>query len=200
MSQINYVSDVVDISKSTITIGDEITITYKGYLASNGAESVYVHMGYNENWEEQASVPMKRDKSGSFKAKIKVAKLGTLNFCFKDGWDNWDNNYNSNYAFPISSKKTTTRIATPKVEKTVTTKTAKLSNTKAATTKTAKAANTKAATTKTAKAANTKAATTKTVTPKVTSSTEKKTTSKTSTKVPAKTDTKTKTVKTTTKK
>ena len=36
-----------------------------------------------------------------FQAEIDLPEEDSLNFCFKDGENNWDNNENANYVFPI---------------------------------------------------------------------------------------------------
>lgn len=177
----------IEVSKTAIAIGDEITITYKGFLAVNGAESLYAHLGYNEGWEDKESVQMKKEKGG-FKAKIKVTNPGSLNVCFSNEWNNYDNNDHNNYTFQVAAKKSTDRSTPTKTTNEVAVKTPKASVVKAASTKTAKAAATKEAPTKTAKAATTKVAATKAVPVKTT----KVAAEKPVTKTPAKADPKTK--------
>lgn len=98
--------NVVKLSKSNMAVGDQVTITYKGWLAENGAENVYAHLGYGEAWEELSDVKMKKEKNGEFKAKLKLKTAGELNMCFKDDWNNWDNNNSSNYSFEVNMEST----------------------------------------------------------------------------------------------
>lgn len=185
MAQNNYSQNGVTISKSPITVGDEVTLTYQGHLAKSGAESVYVQMGYGENWDEKQWVTMQKEKNGGFKAKIKVNHPGKLNMVFKkDGEDwessNWDNNNSSNYSFPITGKQssttskqtTTPKITSKEVVKTTTTKVAAKPSTKVTVKPVVKSA------TKSVAKPTTKSAT-KTETKKA-STTSKPTTSKTS--------------------
>jgi hypothetical protein len=113
-----YQSNGISVSKTSIVAGDELTLSYTGLLADRGAESIYAHIGYGDTWEDKDFIPMKR--SGNvFKTSIKVKRTGSLNVCFKDSTDNWDNNSNNNYTFTVApktaTKKETTKSA-PKAE------------------------------------------------------------------------------------
>lgn len=93
----------VTISKSTIYAGDEITVTYSGMLASNGAVEIYAHVGYGDEWEQKSFIPM-ANNNGVFSCNLNVLMPGTLNMCFKDNADNWDNNSQNNYSFKVAKK------------------------------------------------------------------------------------------------
>lgn len=98
-----YEENGVELSKATISVGDEVTLVYKGLLAQNGADSVYAHIGYGDNWESKEFIPMEKDND-VFKATIKVNLSDKLNVAFKDSVDNWDNNSYQNYSFNVSKK------------------------------------------------------------------------------------------------
>ncbi|MBQ9280359.1 MAG: hypothetical protein IJ215_04895 [Clostridia bacterium] len=128
---------------------NEITyeVTYTGGL--NTSTDVYMHYGY-ENWSDVSEKKMRKLKS-SCKTEITLPADAELNFCFRDGWNNWDNNYGNNYYFVPNSNLTYGYVDI--CEKTTTTKTAKgTSNQSTTVTKTTKSATSKAASTKTAKA------------------------------------------------
>jgi hypothetical protein len=108
MSESKYAENGVILSKSEVAVGEQVTITYNGWLASNGSQNVYAHIGYGEAWQELADVPMKKEKSGVFKAKVKLTNPGSLNLCFKDDWNSWDNNYGYNYSFEILNQEAST--------------------------------------------------------------------------------------------
>jgi len=99
----NCTKNCVELSKATISVGDEVTLLYSGLLAQNGADSVYAHIGYGDNWEGKEFIPMEKDDD-VFKATIKVNLSDKLNVAFKDSVDNWDNNSQQNYSFNISKK------------------------------------------------------------------------------------------------
>jgi hypothetical protein len=103
-----YSNNGISVSKTSIVAGDELTLSYNGVLAERGADSIYAHIGYGDNWEDKDLVPMKRI-GNTFKTSIKVTRTGSLNICFKDSVDNWDNNSNSNYTFSVSSKNVASR-------------------------------------------------------------------------------------------
>jgi FKBP-type peptidyl-prolyl cis-trans isomerase len=157
-----YEDNGVEISKATINVGDEVTVLYRGLLAQSGADSVYAHIGYGDNWEAKEFIPMEKDKD-VFKATIKVNLSDNLNIAFKDSVDNWDNNSQQNYSFNVSAKASrksstsTEKKASPKV---------KASATKSETAKEASATKTKTA--KTKAATSTKTAAKKTTSSKTT--------------------------------
>jgi len=41
-------------------VGDEVTLYYKGLLAQSGADAIFAHIGYGENWEDKTFIPMQR--------------------------------------------------------------------------------------------------------------------------------------------
>lgn len=98
-----YSENGVTVSKSTIYVGDEILLKYSGLLVQNGAQTLYAHVGYGEEWEEKSFIPMTREGE-DYVCPINVLLPGTLNVCFKDNADNWDNNSNTNYIFKITKK------------------------------------------------------------------------------------------------
>jgi len=98
-----YADNGVELSKSTISVGDEVTLFYSGLLAKCGADSVYAHIGYGDNWEFKEYIPMEKVED-VFRATIKISHPDTLNIAFKDSIDNWDNNSYQNYSFNISTK------------------------------------------------------------------------------------------------
>lgn len=103
----DYLENGIKFSKKKINVGDEVTISYTGLLASCGADKVYAYVGYGDKWKDNEFYPMD-NKKGVFKTKVKVLHPDTLNICFKDSIDNWDNNSSENYKFTVTQKKTTT--------------------------------------------------------------------------------------------
>ena len=78
----------------------KVKISYAGVLFQNGSEEVYIHYGFGLNWENLAEVKMEKTELG-FQAEIELTSSETLNFCFRNGNDEWDNNDGQNYIFPI---------------------------------------------------------------------------------------------------
>jgi hypothetical protein len=104
-----FAENGIIVSKASIKAGDEIALSYSGLLAQNGADELYVHVGYGEAWEEKEFIPMEH-QDGAFHAGIRVKQAGTLNVAFKDSAENWDNNSAQNYSFLVTKKSTTTRV------------------------------------------------------------------------------------------
>ena len=81
----------------------KIKISYTGKLFQDNAEEVYIHYGFGLLWEDVKDVKMEKTELG-FQAEIELVEADTFNFCFKDSNNNWDNNTNQNYIFPIEKQ------------------------------------------------------------------------------------------------
>lgn len=97
----NYLNNGVTITPATPAVGENVKIQYDGLLSKSGAAHVYAHVGYGSKWENPQDVPMARSSTG-FETTIPVIKGDTLNLCFKDCANHWDNNSGMNYSFDIS--------------------------------------------------------------------------------------------------
>lgn len=47
-----YADNGVTISKTTLYVGDEVTITYDGLLAKSGADNLLAYVGYGDDWKK----------------------------------------------------------------------------------------------------------------------------------------------------
>ncbi|MDD2553084.1 MAG: carbohydrate-binding protein [Desulfotomaculaceae bacterium] len=83
--------------------GKEVSIFYDGLLSKAGAEQVYLHCGYGDtnDWDKVNDLPMKQVNNGWEKT-LRIDTGSNLNFCFRDGSANWDNNSGDNWAYRIS--------------------------------------------------------------------------------------------------
>jgi len=96
-----YMSNGISISPSVPSTGDKVKLVYDGILAKNGASHVYAHIGFGNRWDNQGYYRMERSNTG-FETTIPVANSSdTMNLCFKDCANNWDNNSGRNYSFDI---------------------------------------------------------------------------------------------------
>ncbi|OPX43040.1 carbohydrate binding domain protein [Ruminiclostridium hungatei] len=99
-----YEDNGVILSRKAFYSGDRLKITYRGLLASEGAESVYLHFGFGDGWDSSSYIQMERISEG-FLAEIQVQDGKSLELCFKDSANNWDNNSGNNYVYKISAKR-----------------------------------------------------------------------------------------------
>ncbi|MDK2824665.1 MAG: hypothetical protein PWQ67_1544 [Clostridia bacterium] len=90
----------VSIDPNFPEIGEEIRVGYNGLLAQNGAEQVYLHVGYDNNWHDLEDIPMQKDVDGWYCEFI--PQYSEVNFCFHDSANNWDNNNGSNWSIKLS--------------------------------------------------------------------------------------------------
>lgn len=77
------------------------TLTYNGPLAQN-SKDVYIHFGFDSAWKNSCHMKMEKAENG-FSINIVPQDYSSLNFCFVDSNNNWDNNNGDNYSAPIHS-------------------------------------------------------------------------------------------------
>ena len=87
----------------------KVKVSYTGTLFQENAEEVFIHYGFDNDWKELNEIQMKKTDLG-FQAEIELPTYDTLNFCFRDGNNNWDNNNSANYVFPIEKSETALAI------------------------------------------------------------------------------------------
>lgn len=97
----DYISKGVTISPAVPTAGENVKILYDGILSKSGASDVIAHVGFGSGWESTFDYRMSRSTSG-FEASIPVSEYNSVNICFKDCAENWDNNSGNNYVFDVS--------------------------------------------------------------------------------------------------
>lgn len=102
------VDDGVYVKPTPITYGQQCTIWYSGLLARHGADQVYLHYGFGPGvWKDVRDVPMRRvgwvGDTALWEANLQAKGFGTLEFCFHDSADHWDNNNGHNWVYQIHS-------------------------------------------------------------------------------------------------
>lgn len=98
-----YSKQGVSANQVVIDNVNTLSITYNGLLYNSGADAVYAHFGYGDNWSDKDTIKMIKT-DGGFRASIPVTKTGVLNIAFKDSANNWDNNNGANYSFHVRTK------------------------------------------------------------------------------------------------
>lgn len=77
-----------------------VKVSYTGSFFQDGSNEVYIHYGFGLLWENIGEIKMQKTDLG-FQAEIELISADSLNFCFKNENNCWDNNENCNYSFPI---------------------------------------------------------------------------------------------------
>ena len=77
-----------------------VKISYTGKLFEEDSEEVFVHYGFGNSWDNLNEIKMERTELG-FQAEIELISNDTLNLCFRNSNNEWDNNDALNYIFPI---------------------------------------------------------------------------------------------------
>ena len=83
--------------------GSKVKISYTGRLFEENSESVFLHYGYGAQWDNVNEVQMLKTDLG-FQAEIELLSADSLNLCFRNSNNEWDNNNNQNYTFNIEKK------------------------------------------------------------------------------------------------
>ena len=78
----------------------KVKISYTGKLFQEASESVILHYGFGQNWNNVKDVEMEKTDLG-FQTEITLENGETCNLCFKNNNGVWDNNNGQNYIFPI---------------------------------------------------------------------------------------------------
>lgn len=78
----------------------KVKISYTGTLFQDGSDEVYLHYGYGLQWDGVNDIKMEKSELG-FQAEIDLIESDSLNFCFRNSNNIWDNNEGNNYIFPI---------------------------------------------------------------------------------------------------
>lgn len=77
-----------------------VKISYTGKFFQDNSGDVYLHYGFGSYWDNVNDIKMEKTDLG-FQAEINLISSDSLDFCFRNGDNNWDNNNGSNYIFPI---------------------------------------------------------------------------------------------------
>ena len=77
-----------------------VKISYTGKLFQDHSEEVFAHYGFGTNWDNLNEVKMEKTELG-FQVEIELISSDTLNLCFRNSNNEWDNNDGQNYIFPI---------------------------------------------------------------------------------------------------
>lgn len=95
-----YQDNGIVITPAVPAKGETARIVYSGLLAKSGADKVYVHVGFGDDWKRSTDYRMIKAEDG-FEALVPVAIANTMNLCFKDNANNWDNNSGQNYSYTV---------------------------------------------------------------------------------------------------
>lgn len=95
-----YLENGIILTPAVPAKGETSLVVYNGLLAKNGAEKVYIHVGFGDEWKKSTDYKMIKTGEG-FEVSVPVAIANTMNMCFKDNANNWDNNAGENYSFSV---------------------------------------------------------------------------------------------------
>jgi len=86
-----------------LTVNSKVKVCYTGILSEgNTTADIYLHYGFGSAWENSAENKMQKTDLG-YETEIEIKNYDTFNFCFRDAYNNWDNNENNNYTVTIQS-------------------------------------------------------------------------------------------------
>ncbi len=79
-----------------------VKVSYTGKFFEEDCNEVYIHYGFGENWDNLSEIKMEKTELG-FQTELYLLESNTLNFCFKNENNEWDNNNSENYIFELES-------------------------------------------------------------------------------------------------
>ena len=91
----------------------KVKISYTGKFFQDNSEEVYLHYGFGLQCDNLNDIKMEKTDLG-FQAEIELCEMETLNLCFKNEKNEWDNNEGQNYIFPIEKIETALVLADEK--------------------------------------------------------------------------------------
>lgn len=78
----------------------KVKISYTGKLFEENSDKVYLHYGYGLQWDNVSEIEMVKTELG-YQAEVELLASDSLNLCFRNSNNEWDNNNGQNYSFPI---------------------------------------------------------------------------------------------------
>lgn len=77
-----------------------VKISYTGKFFEDNSNEVFIHYGFGQNWDNLNEIKMEKTDLG-FQTELELLESDSLNFCFRNGENIWDNNDNQNYIFEL---------------------------------------------------------------------------------------------------
>lgn len=88
--------------------GRTAKLTYKGDLAVPSTNEVYIHYGFGLLWENIQEIKLDKIDDETYETEISITPtFDSINFCFRDDSNNWDNNEAKNYTAEITKEEVT---------------------------------------------------------------------------------------------
>ncbi len=101
-------SEKVYFDTDNLIEGRTVKLTYKGDLATPTTNEIYVHYGFGLLWENIQEIKLDKIENDTFETEITLThSYDSINFCFRDDKNNWDNNNAQNYTATISKEEVT---------------------------------------------------------------------------------------------
>lgn len=101
----NFTKDIY-LNTDKIYENSSLIILYNGILSKAPDSRVFLHYGYNDTWDNQDELKLKRTDSGMLGV-LRVSSGNNFQFVFRDDKNGWDNNNYANYILPILEKEDT---------------------------------------------------------------------------------------------
>lgn len=105
--------DTVYFDSEKLIEGRTAKLTYKGTLATPATSEIYVHYGFGLLWDGLQETKLDKVDDGCYETEITLGNYDSINFCFRDDKNNWDNNETKNYTAEISKEEITVAKVEP---------------------------------------------------------------------------------------
>lgn len=91
----------------TLMEGRTVKLTYKGSLVTPDTNEIYVHYGFGLLWDNLQEIKLDKIDDTTYETDITLMNSDSINFCFRDDKNNWDNNESKNYTAEIGKEEIT---------------------------------------------------------------------------------------------
>lgn len=81
----------------------KVKVSYTGKFYQGNNQKVFIHYGYGKDWNNVNEIEMIKTDLG-YQTELNLVGGDTLNFCFKNQNNEWDNNSGKNYIFNIEKQ------------------------------------------------------------------------------------------------
>ena len=81
----------------------KVKISYTGEFFQDASKDVFIHYGFGCNWDNVKDIKMEKTELG-FQTEIQLDSSDSLNLCFYNENNVWDNNFGNNYNFTIEKQ------------------------------------------------------------------------------------------------
>lgn len=94
----------IKFNKDTLIKNTSVRLVYSGILTDYNPEAIYIRYCFNTNWSNYFEKELLKNDNNEYEIDIELGDNSSIDMCFKDSNNKWDNNDYSNYIFQIKEE------------------------------------------------------------------------------------------------